>query len=465
MSQESSIFHKIDSTIDDTVKDIQKYIQVPSVVYEPEQVKNGSEYTKEYLKNFGCSRVELIQTPGAPIVFGEYNANADKTLVVYLWYDTDKLMDGWSSPPLEGNLVDMASIGTSIVGRGAFTKGSLVTFMKAMEAMRSSDEIPVNLKFVLEGDENLVSPNLPFFVEKHGDLVKGSNGVLFPRVAQDKTGKVVIKLGGKGLLQMQITCSGELWGRGPTKNDIHGSEKAWVDSPYWRLIKALSSMVSQDGNKVTMQGFYDKVAKPKPSQEKLVDDLLRSLDEDRFKKELGVKAFIDDLHGKDLMYQYLFQPTFNIQGIESGGGGIVIPRMASAKIEIRLVPNQSADDLLKITKDHLEKNGFGDISVSAKPGIEPSTVDASSSIVQSIVKTYDSFNVKYEFWPNDVRSPPHGIFSTKLRIPVADGGLGHGGRHHAPDEYIVVKGMGTIGDLPLAEKSFVRIVQNFSNFS
>jgi acetylornithine deacetylase/succinyl-diaminopimelate desuccinylase-like protein len=460
------VFANIEDGIDRTVQDIVRFIQQPSIVSNPDELKLCAAQVKDYLRDFGCSRSELIQTPGSPIVYAEYNAHSDVTLAVYGWYDTDKLLDGWSVPPLEGRLVDLPDLGKAVVGRGAFTKGLIPAFTKAMEALRNAScELPVNLKFVIEGDENLSSPQIPYFIEHHGDLLRGTKGLLFPRVAQDKTGKVVLKLGGKGMLRLEFTCSGELWGRGPTKFDIHGSEKAWVDSPMWRLIKALSTMVSDDGNTITIEGFYDGIKKPSKADMSLVDSLSKTIDIDSYKKELGVNHFIDDLKGRELMEKYLFSPTFNLSTIDSGPGGVVLPHKATAKVEVRFVPEQTVDGIVSKIKNHLFKKGYPDVKVVTKGSIDWSKVDLNASIVRAVLATYHGFQAPYEIWPNDVRSPPHGAFTTKLGIPFCDGGLGHGGRHHSPDEYILVKSSSKTGDLVLAQKSYVTIVEKFAEMT
>lgn len=456
------MFANINSGLDRTVQDIVKFIRQPSIVTNPDELKLTAIQVKDYLHEFGCSRSELIQTPGPSIVYGEYNAQSDVTLAVYGWYDTDKLLEGWSVPPLEGKLVNLPDLGTAVVGRGAFTKGLIPAFTKAMEALRDAgSELPVNLKFVIEGDENLSSPQIPYFVEHHGNLLKGTKGLLFPRVAQDKTGKVVMKLGGKGMLRLEFTASGEQWGRGPMKADIHGSEKAWVDSPMWRLIKALSTMTNGDGNIVTVDGFYDDIKKPSEADMSLVGSLLKTINIDSYMKELGVNHFVDDLESKELLIKYLFSPTFNLSTIDSGPGGVVLPHKATAKVEVRFVPEQTVNGIVSKVRNHLSARGYPDVKVEAKGSIDWSKTDPNASIVKAVLATCDEFQAPYEVWPNDVRSPPHGIFTTKLGIPFCDGGLGHGGKHHSPDEYLLVKSTSKTGDLALAQKSYVTIVEKF----
>jgi acetylornithine deacetylase/succinyl-diaminopimelate desuccinylase-like protein len=459
---DSKVAERIDAGVDATVSDIVSFIRQPSIISNPDELRTTADLVREYLTKFGCSHSELIPTAGPPIVFGEYKAQSEITLVIYLWYDTDKLLDGWSSPPLEGRMVDMPDLGRAVVGRGAFTKGLIPAFTKAMEAMRDSGkELPVNLKFVIEGDENLSSPQLPQFVREHGDLIKGSDAVLFPRVAQDKTGKVVIKLGGKGMLRLEFTSSGALWGRGPRKTDVHGAEKAWLDSPVWRLIGALSTLATDNGNRVTVPGFYDNVREPSEADEKVVDELLKTFDFQAYERDLGADHFIGDESGKELLRRYLFSPTFNLSTIDSGPGGTVLPHRAVGKVEIRFVPTQSVEEIVSKVSAHLKEKGYGDVKVEAKGSIDWSKTDPEAQIVRAVKSVCDDFGAKYEIWPNDVRSPPHGIFTTKLGIPFCDGGLGHGGRHHAPDEYLLVKSNGKTGDLPLAQKSYVAIVEKF----
>src|SRR5690606_27560547 len=129
-------------------------------------------------------------------------------------------------------------------------KGPMMAFFNTLDSIKAVDgELPVNLIFVVEGEEELGSKSLPGFVKDHLDLLKTADGCFMPLSHHAADGSVDLSFGVKGLLYVELECSGTLWGKGPTEYDIHSSSKAIVDSPAWRIVQALSTMVSPDGNK------------------------------------------------------------------------------------------------------------------------------------------------------------------------------------------------------------------------
>jgi acetylornithine deacetylase/succinyl-diaminopimelate desuccinylase-like protein len=125
---------------------MQRLIQQESVVTKTTSIRQCAALVRDYFIEFGCVDATVVPTNGNPVVFATYDAKVTKTLIVYLWYDTDVLMEGWSMPPLEGRITTIAPFGTCLIGRGAFTKGSLVAFVEAMRSWRTaSGELPVNL--------------------------------------------------------------------------------------------------------------------------------------------------------------------------------------------------------------------------------------------------------------------------------------------------------------------------------
>jgi len=265
-----------------------------------------------------------VETSGFPVVYGRYEASAEKTIVVYMMYDTQPVDDpGWSVPPLEGKVVDQPLFGKCIMARGAInTKGELQAFLNACESIQATgQEIPINLIFVAEGEEELGSRHLPEFIQKYAGELSKADAVFFPYADQDQKGKVTMTLGVKGIVYFELQLDGENWGYGPTKFDIHGSNKAWVDSPAWRMIQALSTMTSKDGNKVLINEFYDNVVPPSKEDSELLDKLEKTFDETAMKDLMKVERFIEDSHGRDALLKYLYSPTLNINGIWGGYTG------------------------------------------------------------------------------------------------------------------------------------------------
>src|SRR5262249_39692142 len=162
----------------------------------------------------------------------------------------------------------------------------------------------------------------------------------------------------KGVAELELVASGEKWGRGPTK-DIHSSLKAMVDSPAWHLVKALDTLVSSDGNTITI----DNYPKPRPlnaADKKMIADGAKRRSESQFQKQFGVSRFIDDLPWEQAQERLASQPTVNIEGLVGGytgsGGKTILPHRAVAKVDLRLVPDMKMLDAVSALKSHLAKH-------------------------------------------------------------------------------------------------------------
>jgi len=456
---------------DDHIRKIQDLLRQPSISAENLGIRECAELVRQRLHDLGCGEAEIVETHGNPVVYGEYDASAEKTLIVYMMYDTQPFTnEAWTYPPLEGRLVEIEPLGVCMIGRGAFnTKGPLVAFLNALESVLAIDKnLPVNLKFVIEGEEELGSQHLPQFIEKYEHSLRDADAVFFPYASQDAKGKVKIHLGVKGIVYFELECSGRAWGRGPTQFDVHGSNKAWVDSPSWRLVHALSTLTSIDGNHVLIDDFYNNVAPPTKEDLELVEKLASSFDEETIKETEKIYRFIDDARGRDLLLRYLYSTTLNIDGIWAGctGSGMktVLPHKATAKLDVRLVPDQRPEEIIPKIRKHLDRHGYDDIKVSPLPAqYDWSRTSAKEPIIQALKRTYEAMGYEPEIWPCLGGSAPFYLFSKKpLQLPFAMGGLGHGARAHSPDEYLLVRGKDKIAGLASLEESYVRILYDFA---
>src|SRR6476646_1558649 len=249
---------------DEAVKRLQDWIKLPSIAAENLNSAEGAEYMAKLAKDAGFQQATVIQTDGKPGVFATLDAGAKKTVGLYFMYDVKQFdPKEWTSPPLEAAIVDKPGIGKSVVGRGAVNqKGPESAFLAALHAIKGANKrLPVNLVMVAEGEEEIGSPHIGQIVlkpEVQAAMAK-TIGVFMPSASQGLDGVVTVSLGAKGVIECELTSSGEKWGRGPAK-DIHSSLKAMVDSPAWHLIKALNTLVSDDGNQVTI----DNYPKPRP---------------------------------------------------------------------------------------------------------------------------------------------------------------------------------------------------------
>src|SRR2546426_184428 len=256
------VFAQIAKRHDEGVERLQQWIRQPSIAAENRGMNEGCDLTMRMLREAGFGQVSKLPTDGQPGIFATLDAGAPRTLGLYFMYDVKQADPAeWTSPPWEAALVDRPGLGKVLVGRGAVNqKGPEAAFLAALHAIRGAGrKPPVNFVLVAEGEEEIGSPHFPQIVRQPEVLaaLKRSIGIFMPSAAQGLDGQVTITLGAKGVIECELTASGEHWGRGP-RQDIHSSNKARVDSPAWHLVQALATLVSPDGNDPAIEGFADE---------------------------------------------------------------------------------------------------------------------------------------------------------------------------------------------------------------
>ena len=432
---------------DEAVKRLQDWIALPSIAAENLNFPAGTEYMASLAREAGFQTVKIINTNGKPGVFAVLNAGAPKTVGVYFMYDVKQYDPAeWSSPPLEARIVDKLGVGKVMVGRGAVNqKGPESAFLAALHAIRGAGKkMPINVVLVAEGEEEIGSPNISGLVlnREVQDALSNTVGVILPSATQDLDGVVTVSLGAKGVVELELVASGEKWGRGPVK-DIHSSLKAMVDSPAWRLVKALDTLVSEDGNTITIEGY--PMPRPINREEKaMIAEAVKRRSEATAKRSLGVQHWIGNLPWQEANERLVSQPTVNIQGLVGGytgpGGKTILPHRALAKIDLRLVPNMTKDAAVAALKSHLAKRGYGDIEVNVTGGYDPTSTLASAPLIQAQIAALKRSGIDPVLWPRTAGSYPGYIFTgPPLNLPASHYGLGHGGGAHAPDEYYVIE--------------------------
>ncbi|HYA21663.1 MAG TPA: M20/M25/M40 family metallo-hydrolase, partial [Thermoproteota archaeon] len=283
--------HDIEKHIDNLIS----FIRQPSVSPQNIGVRDAAGMLRKELDKIGFKSTRLAETSGNPVVYGELDTGADKTVLAYSMYDTMPADEpGWTVDPFAGTIKDVNPFGATLVARGAVnTKGPLMAFLNSLDSMlKSGQEPPVNVIFAAEGEEELGSRHLPEFIKAYEKELRRADVLFFPADSQNTKGKAVIELGVKGITYFELEMDGKGWGRGPTEFGIHGSNKAWVDSPVWRMIKVLSTMVDETGNQVSIEGFYDDVAVPSEEDRELVRKLKDTFDEEEVKNVMKVDRFV-----------------------------------------------------------------------------------------------------------------------------------------------------------------------------
>jgi acetylornithine deacetylase/succinyl-diaminopimelate desuccinylase-like protein len=298
---------------------------------------------------------------------------------------------------------------------------------------------------VAEGEEEIGSPHFPQIVRKPDvqSALSKCAGIFMPSAAQGIDGVVTVSLGAKGVIECELVSSGEKWGRGPRK-DIHSSNKARLDSPAWHLVQALTTLVSADGNDPAIDGFADKALPISAEHKKMIAEAAKRMDEAQAKKSMGVEHWVNDANWVEGLERLISRPTVNIEGLVGGytgpGGKTILPHKATAKLDLRLVPNMTAVEAGAALKSHLAKRGFGDIEVNITGGYDPNSTPADSALIKAQFAVYKRSGTDPLLWPRNAGSWPGFVFTGEpLKLPAGHFGLGHGSGAHAPDEYYVIE--------------------------
>ncbi len=310
-------------------------------------------------------KTEIVDTAGAPVVYAERHGRSNKTLLFYNHYDVQppEPLDLWESPPFEPTLRD-----GKLYARGVSDdKGHLVSRLYAIDALLACDgELPCNIKFIVEGEEEVSSIHLKDFVLTHLDKLK-ADACIWEFGGVDHHEVPVQYLGLRGICYVELFVE-------TAKIDVHsGIGGSIFPNAAWRLVWALASLKGED-ERIRIPGHYDSVRPPSERDRKLFEALPETSDE--YKTRYGVDHFLRGLTGGlELKLAEVFEPTCTICGLTSGyqgeGSKTVLPSRASAKVDFRLVPDQTPDQVLKSLRTHLDKVGFPDVQIKFLGGEEP----------------------------------------------------------------------------------------------
>jgi len=488
------VYDYIDQNIDDHVADFQHWIQQPSISNSGEGIPESAEMVKGMFDKLGCQTTRVYDvgiteygSPGNPVVYAKCDEGAPKTLVIYWMYDTMPVTqpDLWVAPPFEGRIVDGKTAGIDpsfkkvLIGRGAVnSKGPQLAQLEAFLSMKKVlGKLPVNLIFVAEGDEERMDIGLRKFVKDHPDLFKGADAML--RFAgQNNGGGANISGGSEGCVYVELTTSGKSWGRGPTVSDIHGSWKRSVDSPAWRHIKMLGSLISDDGNTPKIAGFFDDMVPLTESETQQLKAASAKLNLKNSADNLGVARYISD-DPFTMLKMSRYGTSFNLDGIwggnmYAGGAGAILPNKITSKHNFRYIPNMKGTEIVKKLRAQLDKNGYKDVEVKLIGDVPWAKMAYDTDIARAITQTFDEFGIPYAqpspqetilggYWPAYLFSNQSvGERVAPVQMPIAAGGAGMGGRAHAANEYYILEGSGKVYGLAGAEKSVAATIWHFA---
>ncbi|MDR2519513.1 MAG: M20/M25/M40 family metallo-hydrolase [Eubacteriaceae bacterium] len=457
------IIAKIDTNWEEHLNRFQRYVRQPSVSGSGLGVLEMAQLLEGDLKELGCQDVRVIKTPGWPVVYASLDVGAPKTMLLYGMYDVQPVVgEEWRVEPFSGDIVQDDEYGEVIVSRGICNqKGPLAAAMNVLSTIyKSEGTLPVNVKFVLEGEEELGSVSLPGVIEQLRSELEKCDFCYFPHFGQGNDGKVKQYLGTKGITHIKLTVKGGDWGA-PTSRGIHGSNAIWIDNPIWKLVHILKTIKGED-EQVAIEGFYDDVAGPLEGDEEVLAELMRTFSPEEVLHENDVRKFKLGLEGPDLLRRYFFTPELNIDGIAGGfydlGTKTLLPNEVMVNMDIRTVPNMEPAKIIELFKKHLEKIGADDIcEVEFTNAYNWQRSKIGEEAVQALIKAErDDMGCEVEPWISLAGSAPFSLFQSMLGIPSAFGGLGTGGRVHSPNEFATVRGCKDM------EKCIVHFLKNIS---
>jgi acetylornithine deacetylase/succinyl-diaminopimelate desuccinylase-like protein len=407
------------------IEALEELLRIPSVSTIHEGIEECAEKVDYFLEKAGFS-TQIIETEGHPVVFGEKKGSEDKTLMFYDHYDVQppEPLEEWESPPFEPEIRS-----NRLYARGvADNKGNIMARLAAIERF---SELPITIKFVIEGEEEIGSPNLEAFVREHQELLK-ADGCIWEAGYKDAAGRPTMFLGAKGLCYVELTA------KGPNR-DLHSASAVLVDNPAWTLIRALTSLKDPQET-ILIEGFYDDITSPEKEEQDLASQI--PYNGDLTKEMLGIDKFLLDMSDSEAVSKILYGPSCNICGILAGytgeGSKTVLPSKAMAKVDFRLVPRQDPTKIFTLLKNHLKKHGFTDIDVKLMGPLWPAKTSFKERFVTVVRESMDSvYDKKTIVYPTMSGSGPMWLFTDVLKIPTVSIGVGDAeSRAHSPNESI-----------------------------
>jgi acetylornithine deacetylase/succinyl-diaminopimelate desuccinylase-like protein len=428
----SAVIEYLRSHQEDSLRQLIEFLKIPCVSTANHRIREGAEFLAGMMDRAGIE-TRLMETKGLPLVYGEAKGpEGAPTLLIYGHYDVQPadFSEGWTSDPFEPEIR-----GGRIYARGSGdNKGQHFAQVKAVEAYKATDTpLPVTVKFLIEGEEEMGSPNLGAFVRENKKLLKAdiacsSDGSMHP------SGRPTISLGCRGMLYIELICRG-------TGKDLHsGSYGGAIDSPFWRLTEAVQSFKDKRG-RVRLPGFY-KAVRPlgKADRKRLFEVPDPASELTAALGERGMRQIADP----DKFYEKtLTQPNLNICGFQGGysqdGIKTVLPGVAKVKMDFRLVVDQDPDQIFKDVCAFLEKNGFDDIEAEKKAVFFPSKTPADHPLIEKILAAVERADGPPIVFPNFGGSVPDIHFTRDLGIPSLWFPLANADSNpHAPDENLRV---------------------------
>ncbi|HET9781410.1 MAG TPA: M20/M25/M40 family metallo-hydrolase [Candidatus Dormibacteraeota bacterium] len=394
-----------------------------------EAVQPARDWLANRLTRF-TDRVETLEAGGMPALYAEVKGSGRRKLLLYEHYDVQPVdpIDLWSSPPFEPAEKD-----GRIIARGvADDKADVMARIHALETLKELGEVPVTLRFLIEGEEEIGSKTFEKIAHEHADKLRADGCLWESGSSFDDAGRATLQFGCRGLLYIQLRVK-------MLDFDQHSGWASIYPSAAHYLVDALASMCDRNLN-IKIDGFYDKVVKPTENDRRMMATIDPEVEKRR--KLVGFEKLVRDPKPEQVIEQMLFLPTCNIAGVTTGyqgpGSKTVLPAEATAKLDFRLIPDQDPDEILTLLRKHLDRHGFEKVEIIAGEGEKPARSDPGSAIARTVIESVREMHGEPVLWPfMPATGPMHPVVSD-LGVPtVLPVGVGRpDNRIHAPNENI-----------------------------
>ena len=423
----------LESHLESSLAELSRLVAQPSVSAQNLGMRECAAMVADMLRRRGFE-TEILPSAGHPVVVAERPGRSDRTLLIYNHYDVQPAepLELWTSPPFEP-----ARRNGRLYGRGVSDdKGHFVARLHAIDALLAEGgELPCRIKFVVEGEEEVGSVHLPDFIREHRERLSG-DACLWEFGSVDHHDVPMQFAGLRGICYVELSVT-------TAKLDVHsGVGGSIFPNAAWRLVWALATLKGPD-ERIRVPGHYDSVGPPTARDRELMAALPDVAAE--YRARYGVERFVRGLSGgAELRIAEVFEPTCTICGLTAGyqgpGSKTVLPARASAKVDFRLVPDQTPEEVVRKLRAHLDAQGFPDVEIEFLGGGPAGRTDPDHPFIRMVAETAAPvYGAPMQIVPMIGGSGPNHAFIHQLGVPVATAGLGHPDtRAHAPDENLRV---------------------------